>query len=211
MPFDSDPPSAADIAALAARIQSHFLRDARPREVFDALLPQMLAATRSGYGFIGELHRAEDGMPTLNVCAITGSDRDDAAAEIRNLPSMFGASAFESGQPVIVNDPADELRAGLPAGQAALETFLGVPLLHFGALVGMVGLANRPGGYDAALVAGFEPLWSAVGSILGSVKLDRDRRRAEHRVEVADHGCAVGVARHGCAGGIVPVLSLIHI
>ncbi len=55
MPSASDPPSAADIAALAARVQSHFLRDARPHEVFDALLPQMLAATRSGYGFIGEL------------------------------------------------------------------------------------------------------------------------------------------------------------
>ncbi len=99
---------------------------------------------------------------------------------------MFGASAFESGQPVIANDPADELRAGLPAALAALEAFLGVPLLHFGALVGMVGLANRPGGYDAALVACFEPLWSAVGSILGSVKLDRDRRRADQALRERD-------------------------
>jgi len=197
MPFASDPPSAADIAALAARVQSHFLRDARPREVFADLLPQMLAATRSGYGFIAELRQAEDGATTLKVFALTGSDRDDAAgasvpgdtdgaAVVRNLHTMFGAAALESGQPVIANDPTDELRAGLPAGRGALEAFLGVPLLHFGALVGMVGLANRPGGYDAALVATFEPLWSAVGSILGSVKLDRDRRRADQALRERD-------------------------
>ena len=197
MPFASDPPSAADIAALAARVQSHFLRDARPREVFADLLPQMLAATRSGYGFIAELRQAEDGATTLKVFALTGSDRDDAAgasvpgdtdgaAVVRNLHTMFGAAALESGQPVIANDPTDELRAGLPPGRGALEAFLGVPLLHFGALVGMVGLANRPGGYDAALVATFEPLWSAVGSILGSVKLDRDRRRADQALRERD-------------------------
>lgn len=59
---------------------------------------------------------------------------------------------------MIANSPgADPRRGGLPPGHPALRAFLGVPFHGRAGLVGMVGVANRPGGYDAKLVELLEP------------------------------------------------------
>jgi GAF domain-containing protein len=85
MPFATDPPPAADIAALASRVQAHFLRDASPGEVLDALLPEMLAATRSAHGFIGEVAQADDGA-TLTVLAVADTAALAAPVHATSLP-----------------------------------------------------------------------------------------------------------------------------
>jgi len=57
-----------------------------------------------------------------------------------------------TGRPVIANDPIqDPRRGGLPHGHPALNAFMGLPLYYGKQLSGMVGLANRPGGYDTEL------------------------------------------------------------
>ena len=45
---------------------------------------------------------------------------------------------------------ADPHRAGQPGGHPPVRRFLGVPLRLGGAVIGMIGVANKPGGYDAA-------------------------------------------------------------
>lgn len=50
---------------------------------------------------------------------------------------------------MIANDPASDPRhSPLPPGHPPLESFLGLPIRHGQTLVGMVGLANRVGGYN---------------------------------------------------------------
>ena len=48
---------------------------------------------------------------------------------------------------MIVNDPRS---GGLPSGQPPLNAFLGLPFFHGETLVGVIGIANRPGGYSEA-------------------------------------------------------------
>jgi PAS domain S-box-containing protein len=59
-----------------------------------------------------------------------------------------------------------------------MNAFLGVPLFHGGEMVGMLGLANRAGGYDQALVDHLQPLFTSVAAIFGAVRAERERSAA---------------------------------
>jgi PAS domain S-box-containing protein len=187
---DPVPHGLPDLGVVITRLQAHYIRGVESRQVFDALLPELLRLTESEYGFIGEVWRDDAGQPYLKVFTLTNIAWDDATRalfeahkesgiEFRNMKSLFGA-AVVSGEPVIANDPgADPRRCGLPPGHPPMRAFLGMPLHQGGVLVGLVGLANRPGGYDEALITQLQPLFATVGSIMGQVQGERERRRTE--------------------------------
>ncbi len=141
---------------------------------FSGLLQRLLALTQSEYGFIGEVLQSADGQPYLKTYAITDIAWDAASKahfaamapkgmEFTNLRSLFGA-ALRSGEPVFANQPAtDPRRGGLPPGHPPLNAFLGIPLHHEGAMVGLIGLANRPGGYERPLLDLLRPLLQRTG------------------------------------------------
>jgi len=193
----SVPPLPPDLGVVITRLQAHYIRGAEPRQVFDALLPELLALADSEYGFIAEVWRDERGQPYLKLFTLTDIAWDEASRrlvqsqrdsglEFRNLNTLFGA-AVTSGQPVIANEPARDARSGgLPPGHPPLRAFLGVPLQQGGALVGVVGLANRPGGYDQVLLERLQPLFATVGSIMGQVQTDRERRRTERALRESE-------------------------
>jgi len=164
----SELPPPAAVATLAARLQSQFIREAPPRELFDALMPDLLAATGSAHGFVAEVVRGDDGTPSLKVLARAPGD----GFEGRDLDHLF-ERALATGRPVIVDQP--ELSA------------LGVPLLHGRELVGLAGLSQRAGGYSDALVAHFATLWVALGSIIGSVQLARRADASAHARDALWH------------------------
>lgn len=62
-------------------------------------------------------------------------------------------------QPVISNTPKNDPRAaGIPKGHPPLTHFLGIPFFkRAGELCGMVGIANKPGGYSAQDIELLEP------------------------------------------------------
>ncbi|MGA0612077.1 PAS domain S-box protein [Caldimonas sp. KR1-144] len=218
--MDATPPAPApgsrdaEVTALVGRLQSHYLRGAPPKQVLDALLPELLAFSGGAYGFIAETWRDEIGRPYLKIFTLTDIAWDDATREMlsrelprgiefRNLDTLFGAPLV-SGAPIIANDARNDPRASgrLPPGHPGLDSFLGLPLFHGGELVGEIGLANRPGGFDDALVAALEPLTATVAAIIGSLRLERERQDAQRALrerearwretfELADTGLAL--------------------
>lgn len=67
---------------------------------------------------------------------------------------------------VLANDPSKHAGAGgTPPGHPALTSWLGVPILSGGEVVGVLGMANRPGGYTAALREELEAL-GALAAVL---------------------------------------------
>ncbi|HAZ46035.1 MAG TPA: histidine kinase, partial [Cyanobacteria bacterium UBA11369] len=156
--------------------QSQFIVDANPRTLFDGLLETLLELTQSEYGFIGEIHYTDKsepqieahmkvrGKPYLKTHAITNiawnestrnlyEENAPKGMEFYNLKTLFGA-VIVTGETVIANNPAtDGRRGGLPDGHPPLNAFLGLPLFDRDKqLVGMVGIANRPGGYDELMI-----------------------------------------------------------
>lgn len=178
------------------RVQGAFLVGANARHVFERLLAEVLAIGESEYGFVGEvLHDAEQ-RPYLKTYAITDIAWDEptrrfydehapAGLEFRNLDTLFGA-ALKTRMTVISNQPATDPRAGgLPAGHPPLNAFVGVPFLHDGRLVGLIGLANRADGYSDAWLQAMKPLLETVCTLIVAYRARRERESMQQRLASA--------------------------
>ena len=93
------------------------------------------------------------------------------------LNTLFGA-ALTTGEVVIANAPSsDPRRGGLPPGHPALNAFLGVPIHRGETMVAMLGLANRPGGYDPAMVDFLQPLLVTIGQLISASRVQQAHER----------------------------------
>jgi PAS domain S-box-containing protein len=182
--------AAAQLGDIVRRSQEAFIAAGPSNELFDRLLTDILGYTHSEYGFIGEVLEDETGTPYLKTHAITNISWNEATRKLyedskatgfifRNLHTLFGA-AMTTGEPVIANHPAtDPRRGGLPHGHPAMHAFLGLPIKYGGKLVGLVGVANRPGGYDDEFVRELSPLASSCAALIHAMRIDVERSSTE--------------------------------
>lgn len=140
--------------------------------------------------FIGEIHREPDSTPWLKTLAITDIAWDDATRrlydanvetglEFRNLDNLFG-EVLKTGQAVLANSPdTDPRSSGRPEGHPQLKSFLGIPFQSGDELVGMIGVANRNGGYSKELIGWLEPLTDTCATMIAAMRSERQRQSAE--------------------------------
>jgi len=100
------------------------------------------------------------------------------------------AEAYKTGQVVYENGfAASEWMRWMPAGHAALDNVLFAPLVLEGKVVGLMGLANKGGGFtqeDAALAGGFAEFAAiALGNSRGLRRLERSEQRFRALAETA--------------------------
>lgn len=177
---------------LDAIVQAHtcFISNMDSRETFDSLLKDLLALTRSEYGFIGEVLYTSEGQPYLKTHAITNICWDEKTRafydqyapegmEFYNLKTLFGA-VMVSREPVISNDPAHDPRGGgTPEGHPPLDAFLGIPIKIGDKLVAMAGVANRAGGYDRTQIGFLQPFLTTIGQLIEARRGNLYRRKLE--------------------------------
>ena len=179
-----------------AALQSQFIADVEPGVLYGRALEDLLEMTSSEYGFVAEIRHDGD-TPYLMTQALSNVAWDAESAQMYeqhsagglrfdNLNTLFGA-AITSGEPVISNDPSRDSRSGgRPQFHPPMDSFLGIPLQHGTEIVGMVGVANRPDGYDDHLVRAIEPFLASCANLIVAYRSDRRREEAEwalHRVE----------------------------
>jgi signal transduction histidine kinase len=117
--------------------------------VMDRALDYCLELTASAFGFVG-LMQGSDRMDVAAVKGFQPSDDTfhDRFRTIPVRPSVFGVVVL-TGESHLSNDVVqDPLHIGTPRGHPPVRTFLGVPLLFGSDVLGMLGVANREGGYD---------------------------------------------------------------
>ena len=180
----------AQLLSAITTAQSQFVMSRDARTVFDGMLTALLALTDSAYGFIGEVFHEDDGTPFLKTHAITNiawsdetrqfyEDNVEQGLEFRNMQSLFGR-VITSASVVIANEPStDPRRAGIPKGHPPLDAFLGLPFFHRDSMIGMVGIANRPGGYDEDLVESLRPFLTTCTNLILSVRSRLDQAAIE--------------------------------
>jgi len=172
------------------RAQTRFISEGSPEKLFDDLLRDLLVVTNSEFGFIGEILFTEDGEPYLRDRAITDISWNEEARKIYqkfadekgldfyNVRGLWG-TVILTGEPVISNDPANDPRSSaMPDGHPQLHSFLGVPFHMDGKVIGMAGLANRPGGYDKEFVNLLQPYVATCAAIIEAHRNDNRRREA---------------------------------
>ncbi|MGM0824941.1 MAG: sensor domain-containing phosphodiesterase [Pseudomonadota bacterium] len=169
------------------RAQASFIDEQENTSALNYLLDDLLRLTDSEYGFIGEVLADQQQAPYLVAHAITDITWDDASRDFyaqnapngmifSNLDTLFG-HVMRHEEVVIANQPdQDPRRGGLPPGHPQLNAFLGVPIHLHGHCIAMIGLANRPGGYNTALVDFLAPLLGSIGQLVNSLRVSRQQR-----------------------------------
>jgi len=144
------------------------------------------ALTSSQLGFIGELNEhGRLGAIALSVpeCNTCRTDESHAVPMIRDMELRgIWRQALQDGESLIVNEPSSHpSRVGAPEGHAPIECFLGIPWRKEDNVIGMIGLANKEGGYDRADQEAVEALSNAFVETLERKRAEESLRRSERR------------------------------
>jgi len=147
------------------------------------ILRSALETTQSEFAFVGLILDggllrllAHDGLkwhPTVNrefYEAKMQGYRDNGYLDFYESSNLVSAVTQEK-KTVLTNAPAKDPRSGgIPPGHPALHCFLGVPAMKNGEVVGMIGMANRPGGYAEADLVRIETLVPALTALYDSYR-----------------------------------------
>ncbi|WP_224241015.1 ATP-binding protein [Hyalangium gracile] len=180
-------------------VQTAFLQEQPAPRLLDPLLSALLELTGSQSGFIAEVVRGPQGKASVQPLTLTNLHWASGPRELYTgeasrglrfsaLQSLVGAVLL-TGQPVVSNHRLTEEAPGGPSEEPwALRSFVGLPIHAGQELVGMVGLANRPGGYDDAVRAFLQPCLATCGVLLVGLRCERRRRHAEEDQLLSEAG-----------------------
>ncbi|MDH5423962.1 MAG: response regulator [Gammaproteobacteria bacterium] len=162
-----------------SRMQAQFIREQDPQELFSCIVQEFAALTDSEMGFVGDIHRHEDGYNYLKDYSFFNVPQDEASQHFYEKHKATGFMFRQDQHPnlfnqvitdrtvIIANAPARGSHStGLPDGHPPLQNFLGIPVFYGERLVGEIGLANRTGGYNRAVVDMLKPVIDACGRII---------------------------------------------
>jgi len=118
-------------------------------DVQDRALAYCLELTSSQFGFIGLLDEAGSRMMVAAIKGFVPSTPGflERYRFMSLRRSVFGIVLIEN-RPYLSNDVEnDPMSVGQPPGHPPVYAFLGVPLRVGATLIGVLGAANKPGGY----------------------------------------------------------------
>ncbi|MES2089059.1 MAG: ATP-binding protein [Pseudomonadota bacterium] len=208
MPSPFASPGGDAIAALLIRLSA--IDEPRPSglSVVQQQLQELMHFTGSPAGFIADIDTTTGEAPQLHT---VGDLRWPSARQAQQAEGLWSQVLGEQ-RAVVYNH--------LPEGRHAEVThFMGLPLRCGGIQVGMVGLANREGGYSDAWFEPMQPALAIIGSLLSAMQCQRSHRLAVEALNTAretlrnseDHyhqmfeAAGVGIARVSLSGRMLEV------
>lgn len=171
------------------QVQTSFLSGKETTETFYRLLELFIDMTESEYGFFDEVLEGDDGKLYKRSLAISDISWDEKSKklykslaskdyEFRNLDNLAGLPV--KTKKIIISDDvsSDKRSGGVPGGHPAIRSFMGIPILFKDKVIGVIGVANRDGGYDLKELGGFIELFlsSCIG-ILSYIKNERLKKK----------------------------------
>lgn len=161
-------------------VQALFIADPDPAATFGHLLERLVRMTDSLTGLIGEVFGTNEGTPELRIYAPKPGAAEAAPAE---LPASGGPWQQVAGE---VMSQARAVIRSVDAPEAgdgkAPAYYLGLPLYHDEAIVGVVVLGRNGHPYDAAMLRRLEPLLLTCANVIGAIRIGRQRKDAEARI-----------------------------
>ena len=182
------------ISEVISDAQSRFITIDDRREAFEGLLSDVLSLTGCEFGFIGEVLSRPDGTPFLRTHAVSNIAWNDETRELfekygetglefDNPETLFGRT-LTTGAVVLSNDPANDPRRGtLPGGHPPLRSYLGLPVVLGDDMIGMVGLANKAGGFTEDDVTSLRRVLVMISQLIAAWKSKRERQEDQRAID----------------------------
>ncbi len=157
----------------------------KPEKIFLRLLEEMVEATDSEFGFISELEIGESGPTAVRNLALSNISWDESSKSTYEKDFMeewqpwddksLSAAVHAHGKTLVINDFSGHTGAAVPKGHRSIECFLGLPIFEQDDLVGIMGVANRRGGYDESALPDLAPLATTCAAMIASLRQE-DRK-----------------------------------
>ncbi|HWV15818.1 MAG TPA: ATP-binding protein [Cellvibrio sp.] len=177
-----------------SQAKTQFIKDANINNIFLSLLEETLELTDSRFGFIGEVCHLPNQHSELQIQAISNftndhqlslyyQKQDQLKAAFAQASVPFGA-AILNGKPIISNDPAKDIRGGgLPVRHPPLSSFLAIPVFIGATQVAVLGLGNRPQGYDEQLFDLIRPVIATLAQFFEAILHSRQQKNYEEKLQ----------------------------
>jgi len=176
------------------RVQSQSLAKSYDPALFRNVLNSLLKLTNSEIGVVGEVLKTPEGEACFKplVSALANGASSGEVLDLYNRPSTHGVEIYSmdalldevvaTGRPLHVADTMGD--EGIPMGHPLLRSFMGLPFYHGGQVLGIVGLANRPGGYPEEFGELLKPFLFTFANIL--LFMRRETEPEEIRQQLAE-------------------------
>ncbi|MFT5496480.1 MAG: two-component system phosphate regulon sensor histidine kinase PhoR [Kiritimatiellia bacterium] len=169
--------------------QTEYIQDIEGSELFRLMITDLIQLTNSDCGWFGEIVKVNKVKSFLNIRAV-GRSKDERGierfipyqaqlTEVEILDSLLG-KVTHTGMAEAARHPKSKASIyGLPDSFDPLTSFLCLPLLQGGTTIGLIGLANRPGGYTKEDIDFLEPYLRSCTSIIQAYRQEAKRKEAE--------------------------------
>ncbi len=155
--------------------------------------------TGSAFGFIGEVNR----RGRLDAVAMTnaGWEACDIGGDVSELlrdMELRGvwSVVVRTGDSLLTNDPTSHpASVPLREGHPPIHCFLGVPLSHRGKTLGLIGLANKKGGYGGGDQQAIEHMSLAMVEAMTRKRLESALQDSEEKYRHLFENAQVGMFR----------------
>lgn len=179
------------------RITTTFLVNHDISAQFSDALDVLLRVTDSSFGFLAEYFDQDPNAKFIRAYAISDiawdkaskdmvqSFKQNAHLDFTTLDNLFG-STVTSASPILSNDvPNDPRSKGFPEKHPDVKSFLGLPLTAGDEVLGMLAVANRPGGYNEELIEFLQPFCIVLASMIRNMRAERKRAEVEKELKRA--------------------------
>ncbi len=170
------------------RVLREALTSHTDREVAQICVAAAVEILRSELCICGELN--ERGRFDTLACSNKGWEACKASVEeawqrsMDMVPHGLWVLPVLEGKSVIIDEPsAHPASAGSPEGHPWIGSYLGVPLRHGDKIIGMIAVANKEGGYNAADREDLEALSVAFVEALYHKRAESELEVHRHRLE----------------------------
>ncbi len=164
------------------RVFSNVMQAKTEEELGEACLSVALEVTGSEFGYIiemradGLLHDVAKSKLAWEQCHMYDKRGHLCLPHDYVVHGLYG-SVIINGKSFFTNDPQSHPdSAGLPAGHPPIKSFLNVPFILDGKIVGSIGVGNREGGYSYEQQEDLEAIAPAVMQVLQRRKADENLR-----------------------------------
>ncbi|MEK7322544.1 MAG: PAS domain S-box protein [Pseudomonadota bacterium] len=173
----------SEVLAAICAAQSRFIAHPDHPANFDELLTVITRLMDSEFGFLAEISRDADGTLGLKQHGLVWNE---------NIPTMDGSTDrreyslhhFQPWYDSVLNTGRPTIRSEPSAENPAPRTFLGLPLYDGEEMIGMIGLANRPGGYREHHCLELEPITTTCVSLMLAYRNYTARKQVEENLHL---------------------------